>query len=176
MCVIVVSYFVWSHFGFWNYYHDIFIGTSHCFKLGMSVFYVVSRKFFVWVFKHLFIASTYIVVSAVDVTAPVMSLRTWFCITSNLLKVAGVVIFFASLPYCRVGCIYRLCVALSIQGCPICFLQNFSAHQFILILSLIEDPCLSVGSHSAAAFTVVFDHTSYFTEERTWIFVPTFQI
>jgi hypothetical protein len=29
--------------------------------------------------------------------------------------------------------------------------------------SLIEDPCLSVGSHSAAAFTVVFDHTSYTT-------------
>jgi len=27
--------------------------------------------------------------------------------------------------------------------------------------SHIEDPCLSVGSHSAAAFTVVFDHTSY---------------
>jgi len=26
--------------------------------------------------------------------------------------------------------------------------------------SRIEDPCLSVGSHSAAAFTVVFDHTS----------------
>jgi len=27
--------------------------------------------------------------------------------------------------------------------------------------SRVEDPCLSVGSHSAAAFTVVFDHTSY---------------
>jgi len=33
------------------------------------------------------------------VTASVMSLRTWFCITSSLLKVAGVVIIFASLPY-----------------------------------------------------------------------------
>jgi len=25
---------------------------------------------------------------------------------------------------------------------------------------LIEDPCLSFGSHSAAAFTVPFDHSS----------------
>jgi len=24
----------------------------------------------------------------------------------------------------------------------------------------IEDPCLSVGSHSAVAFTIAFDHTS----------------
>jgi len=27
--------------------------------------------------------------------------------------------------------------------------------------SHIEDPCLSIGSHSAAAFTVFFYHTSY---------------
>jgi len=50
------------------------------------------------VFKHLFIVSTGIVVSGVDVTAPVTSLRTWFFITSNLLKVAGVAIIFASPP------------------------------------------------------------------------------
>jgi hypothetical protein len=30
-------------------------------------------------------------------------------------------------------------------------------------ISRIKDPRLSIGSHSAAAFTVVFDHTSHIT-------------
>jgi hypothetical protein len=38
--------------------------------------------------------------------------------------------------------------------------------------SHIEDPCLSIGSHSAAAFTVVFDHTSY---NKYWVTMVTGQ-
>ena len=35
--------------------------------------------------------------------------------------------------------------------------------------SRIEAPCLSVGSHSAAAFTVVFDHTSYLSQRVNYL-------
>jgi hypothetical protein len=59
--------------------------------------------------------STCIVANAVNVTARVMSPRAWFFITSNLFKAACVVVSSASLPYCRIGFIYGLYVAFSID-------------------------------------------------------------
>ena len=53
--------------------------------------------------------------SEVDLTIPVMSLRAWDFITSNLLKVAGVVVISASQPHCRVGVIYTSYVGFSMD-------------------------------------------------------------
>jgi len=40
--------------------------------------------------------------------------------------------------------------------------------------SHVEDPCLSVESHSAAAFTIVFDHTSLTGNESIAVLILNF--
>jgi hypothetical protein len=59
--------------------------------------------------------TTCIAASGIHVTAPVMSPRACFCITSNLFTVAGVVIFSVTVPYFMIGFKYCLHIAFSID-------------------------------------------------------------
>jgi len=102
----------------------------------MSFFYVVSRWFFSEFFEHLFIVSTCVVVGELMWLPPPLWVLEPGFVSLLLLKVAGIVIIFASLPYCRIGCIYGLYVALLIQGCPICFLPNFWHTSISLLFQL----------------------------------------
>jgi hypothetical protein len=73
----------------------------------MSAFHTELRPFFsLSIFKGLFLVSTCIEASGVDLTAPVINLRARFCI-----NIAGVAVINALEPYCRSGFIYALYVA-----------------------------------------------------------------
>jgi hypothetical protein len=87
---------------FWDFdfYHDICVGTSSYFKVGLSVFHVILKPFF---HQRLFIVSVCIDESGVDMTASVLH-SSQFYITLNLIKVAGVMAVSASQPYYRIRC------------------------------------------------------------------------
>jgi len=92
---------------FWDFdfYHDICIGTSSYFKVGMSVFHIILKPLF---HQGLFIVSVCIDVSGVNLTASVLC-SSQFYVMSKLFKVAGVMTISASQPY------YRICCICSIQ-------------------------------------------------------------
>jgi hypothetical protein len=107
--LIMVLFFAWSHFEFWDFCLDTYSGTNSYCEVNISAFHTELRPFFLFQFlRGLFLVSTCIEASGVDFTAPVINLRAWFCITSSLFKIAGVAVINASQPYCRAGFLHSL--------------------------------------------------------------------
>jgi hypothetical protein len=100
-------------------------------------------------FKELFIENAFIEGSGFDLTVPVISLKAWFFITSNLFKMTGVAVTSDSQPHCRTGFMYALYVAFSTSNelphlVPAGLFRTFS---FLLVFSTV--------------FSMLFLHVSF---------------
>jgi len=88
---------------FWDFdfYHDLRIGTSSYFKIGMSVFHVTLKPFF---HQGLFIVSICIDVSGVDLTASVLHSSQFYVASNNVMTISASHLYYRIRCICSIQC------------------------------------------------------------------------